>query len=247
MYVVDCCQFGPSWMFELNMELMACADLVGSATEQSCILPHLIWWYQWYETLITCLHYTSDVPHPFLLLIAANLSLAGLLGWKWSLWPVPTWLAVQRSKDVFFLILYDSINDMKLFRNVCIAPQPCHIHLCCWLLSIWLKLNFWAENEAYGLCRLGWRYNGAKLYFYWPCMIASLIWNIYELSALHLRPVTAFCFVVCCQISFSWMIGLEMGLMACADLVGGTTKQSCFPPWPYVIVSMIRNNFELSP
>ena len=44
------------------------------------------------------------------------------------------WLAVQRSKDVFFLILYDSINDMKHFLTVCITPQPCHSHfvvVCC--------------------------------------------------------------------------------------------------------------------
>ena len=41
---------------------------------------------------------------------------------------MPTWLAVQRSKAVFFLTLYDSINDMKYFRN-CLhhtssLPQP---------------------------------------------------------------------------------------------------------------------------
>ena len=26
-------------------------------------------------------------------------------------------------------------------------------------------LDVWAENGAYGLCRLGWRYTEAKLYF----------------------------------------------------------------------------------
>ena len=30
---------------------------------------------------------------------------------------MPTWLAVQQSKAVFFLTLYDSINYMKHFRN----------------------------------------------------------------------------------------------------------------------------------
>ena len=75
-----------------------------------------------------CLHYTSAVPQPFLLLIAANLALAGFLGLKWCLWPVPAWLEVQRSKCVFFLILYDIINDMKYLRN-CLnhtsaVPQP---------------------------------------------------------------------------------------------------------------------------
>ena len=53
------------------------------------------------------------MPQPFLLLIAAKLAQDGFLGWKWSLCHVPTWLAVQRSKAVFFLTLYDSINDMR--------------------------------------------------------------------------------------------------------------------------------------
>ena len=42
IFVVDCCQFGPSWMFGLKMELMACADLVGGTTDQSCLFPDLI-------------------------------------------------------------------------------------------------------------------------------------------------------------------------------------------------------------
>ena len=38
------------------------------------------------------------------------------------------WLAVQQSKAVFFLTLYDSINDVKYFQN-CLhhtsaVPQP---------------------------------------------------------------------------------------------------------------------------
>ena len=80
---------------------MVCANLVGGTTEQSCIFPDFIWWYQWYEILPNFLHYNSSVPQPFLLLIGANLALVGFLGWKWSLWPVPTWLEVQPSKDVF--------------------------------------------------------------------------------------------------------------------------------------------------
>ena len=39
--VVDWCQFGTSWIFELKMELTACAGLVGSKIEQSCIFPDL--------------------------------------------------------------------------------------------------------------------------------------------------------------------------------------------------------------
>ena len=47
--------------------------------------------------------------------IIDTIAQAGFLGWKCSLWPVPAWLEVQRSKYVFFLSLYDSINDMKYF------------------------------------------------------------------------------------------------------------------------------------
>ena len=128
------------------------------------------------------------MPQPFLVLIAVNLSLAGCLGWKWSLWPVPFWLALQRRKAVFFLTVFDSINDMKYFWNFCITPQPCHSHFCCWLLPIWPKLDIWAENGAYGLCRLGWRYNRANIYFYWPYMLVSMIWY-------KVRKKTA---VLCC-------------------------------------------------
>ena len=65
----------------------------------------------WYDSINDikqypkCLYYTSAVPQPFVLLIAANLAQAEFLGWKWSLWPVPTWLTVQWSKAVFFLNL----------------------------------------------------------------------------------------------------------------------------------------------
>ena len=41
IFVVDCCKFGPSWMFGLKMELMACVDLVGGTLEQSCFFPNL--------------------------------------------------------------------------------------------------------------------------------------------------------------------------------------------------------------
>ena len=167
---------------------------------------------------------------PFLLLIAANLALAGFLGWKWSLWPVPALLVLQQSKYVFFLTLNDSINDKKYFRTLWITPQPCHSHLCCWWLPIWPKLDFWAENGAYGLCRLGWCYNGAKLYFSWPYMIVSMIWNTSETSASHLSCAMAIFVAACCQFGPSWIFGLKMELMACAGLVGGTTEQSCLFP-----------------
>ena len=42
IFVVDCCQFGPRWIFGLKMELMVCAGLVGGTTEQSSLFPDLI-------------------------------------------------------------------------------------------------------------------------------------------------------------------------------------------------------------
>ena len=129
------------------------------------------------------MHHISAVPQQFLLLIADNLTLAGCLGWKWSLWPVQTWLAVTKRKAVFLLNLYDSINDMKLFWPFSITPQPCHSHFFCWLLPIWPKLDVCAENVSYGLCRLRWWYNAANLSF------PGLIWyyQLYKtlLNCLH--------------------------------------------------------------
>ena len=37
IFVGDCCQFGPNWIFGLKIELMACADLFGGTTEQICL------------------------------------------------------------------------------------------------------------------------------------------------------------------------------------------------------------------
>ena len=39
IFVVDCCQVGPNWIFGLKMELTACADLVNGTTEIICIFP----------------------------------------------------------------------------------------------------------------------------------------------------------------------------------------------------------------
>ena len=77
--VVYYCQFGPSWMFGLKMELMTCADLVSVTKKQLCLFPEIIFYYQEYGTIVNCVHHTSAVPQPFLLLIAANLALAGFL------------------------------------------------------------------------------------------------------------------------------------------------------------------------
>ena len=161
IFVVDCCQFCSNWVFGLEMELMACADLVGVTTDE----------------------------------------------------------------DFFFLFLYDSINGMKHFWTVWITTQPCHSNFCCWLLPICLYLDVWAENGAYGLRWLVWRYNGAKLYFPWPNMILSMIWKSFEISVLHLSRATVIFVVDCCQFRPNWMFWLKMELMACANLVGGELFQ----------------------
>ena len=70
-----------------------------------------------------------------------------MFGIKWSLWPVPTWFAVKRSKAVFLMTLYDSINDMKQLRNFCITPQLCHSHVCCWLRPIRPYVDFGPKTE----------------------------------------------------------------------------------------------------
>ena len=112
---------------------------------------------------MNCLNYTSAVPQPFLLLIAANLIVAWCLGWKW----------------------------------------------------------------AYNMCRIGWRVNRSKLYFSWPDMIFLMIWYTSKMSALHLSRSTSIFVVDCCQIGPNWIFGLKMELMACANLVGGTTNHRC--------------------
>ena len=184
IFVDDCCQFGPSLMFKLEMELMASPD----------------------------------------------------------------WLAVPQSKALIFLILYDNINVITHFWTVCITPQPCHSHVCCWLIPIWPILDVWAEIGAYGLCQLGRRCNGAELCYYWSYMIVSMIWNTSEMSASHLSRATAFFVVDCCQFGPSWIFVLKMELMACADLVAGTTEQSCIFPdliWYYQLYETLLKCLHL--
>ena len=42
IFVVDCSQFGPSWIVWLKMKLMACLDLVGDTPEQTYLFTDLI-------------------------------------------------------------------------------------------------------------------------------------------------------------------------------------------------------------
>ena len=61
-------------------------------------------------------------------------------------------------------------------------------------------------------------------------MIVSMIWNTSEISILHLIRATAIFVVDGCQFGPSWIFGLKIELMVCADLVGGTTEQMCILP-----------------
>ena len=137
MFVFDCFQFGPSWMFGLKIELMACTDLVGGTNRKAVFFLTL------YDSINDMKQFwnvciTSQLCHSnfccWLLPICPKLN---CLGWKRSLWPVATWLEIQWIKDVFLLTLYDRIIDMKNFWTVCIIAQPCTSHFCCWLLPIW--------------------------------------------------------------------------------------------------------------
>ena len=98
------------------------------------------------------------------------------------------------------------------YENVCITPQPCHSHFCCWLLPIWTYLDVSAENGANGLSRLGWRYNGANIYFSWPYMIVSMIWNTSENFALRLSRAKAIFVVDCCQFAQAGLLGWKWSL-----------------------------------
>ena len=159
----------------------------------------------WNSSELSTTHLSHDTS--IFMLIAANLAQARCLGWKWSLWPVPTWLALQRSKSVFLNILYDIINDMKHFWTVCTTLEPCRSLFRCWLLKIWPELVCWAENGAYSLCWLGWRYNGAKLSFSWSYMIVSMVWITSELTASHVSRATAIFVVDCCQLALDECLG----------------------------------------
>ena len=124
------------WLIAANLALAGCLGWKWSLwpvpTWLAVQRSKVVFWLNLYDSindmkyLWNVFHYTSAVPKPFLLLMAANLALAGFLGWKWSLWPVPTRLALQRSKDVFFLTLFESINDMT-HVSVCQKLSMMHI------------------------------------------------------------------------------------------------------------------------
>ena len=158
IFVFDCCQFGPSWIFGLKMELMACSNSVGSTLEQNCLFPDLIWWYQSYEILRKCLHHTSPVPKPFLLFIADKLARAGFLGWKWSLSPipVPTWLAYNGAKLSFswpYMMVSMIWNSSELYALHLSRVTAILVVDCCQFGPSWmfgLKIELMTSSDLVG-------------------------------------------------------------------------------------------------
>ena len=135
IFGVDCCQFGPSWSFGLKMELMACVTWLAVQRSKDVFFLTL------YDSINNMKHFwtvciTPQPCHSHFVVDCCQFGPSWFLVWKWSLWHVPTWLAAQRSKAVFFMNLYYIINDIKHFLTVWITPQPCHSHVYCWLLSI---------------------------------------------------------------------------------------------------------------
>ena len=185
------------------------------------------------------------MPKPFLLLIAANLDLAWCWGWKLSLRPVLAWLAAQQSKNCTFTELIWKYQWYEILPTCLHHTQPHHSHFCCWLLPIWAKLYFWAENWAHGLCQIGHWYNRGDLSSSWPFIIVSMIWNTSELSASHLSHPTAIFVVDACQFGPRWMFGWKWSLLPVSTWLE-LQRTKLYLPWPYMIVLIIWNNSEMS-
>ena len=95
-------------------------------------------------------------------------------------------LHLIRATAIFFVdcCQFGPSWNFGLKMDTSAVPQP-------FLLLITANLaqaGFWAENWAYGLCRLGWRYSGSELYFSWPYMIVSMIWNTSETVSITPQP-----------------------------------------------------------
>ena len=160
IFVVDCCQFGPSWMFWLKMELTACANLVGGTTKHSYIFP-------WFYMIVSMLRNTYE------------------------------------------------LSDLHLSR----ATAICVVDFC----QFGPSMMFGIKMELISCSDLVGSTSEAKLYFSRPYTTVSMIWHNSDLSASRLIRATAFLDVDCWQIGPSWMFGMKMELMACADLVCRTT------------------------
>ena len=132
---------------------------------------------------------------------------------------------------------------MLVKRQICsvsTTPHPCHSHFCCWFLPIWPKLDFWTENGAYGLCRLGWRYNGAKLYFSWPYMMVSMIWNTPELSPSHAAVPQPFLLLMAANLVLSVFLCSNFSLWHVSAWLVVQQSKDLFSLNLYVIINDIK-------
>ena len=158
------------------------------------------------------------------LLIAANLALAGFFGLKIELMACTYLVGGTTYQSFHFPDLlwkyqwYEKLTNCLYLTSV--VPQPFLLMIA----SNFALTGFWGWKWSLGLCHLGWRYNGTMIYFSSTCMIVSMIWNTSELSALHLSCATAIFVDDCCHLGPNWIFGLKMELMACAGLVGGTME-----------------------
>ena len=136
---------------------------------------------------------------------------------------------------------------MKYFWN-CLhhtsaVPHP----FCCWLLPIWPKLDFWAENWAYVLCQLCWQYNRAKLYFPWPSIILPMIWNTSETFCI--TPQLWHSHLSCWFLPIWHKLDFwaEIGAYGLCRFGWRYNGSKLYFYRTYMIVSMIWNTYELSP
>ena len=156
IFVVDCCQFGPSCVFGLKIELMASADLVGGTTEKVVFF-----------------------------------------------WP---YMIVSMIRNTYDLSASHLIHDTAIFVVDCCQFGPSSI--------FGLKMEIMACASLVG---------GTKEQSYlspWPHKIVSMIWNTYTLSTSHLSHATTILVIDSCQFCWKGILGLKMGLMVCAGLVG---------------------------
>ena len=99
----------------------------------------------------------------------------------WWLPICPSWVFGLKMKFMACASLVGSIMKQRyLFPNLIWYYQLYEILMNCLNYTSAVAQPFllliaanWphGENEGYGLCRLGWRYNGEKLYISWPYML----------------------------------------------------------------------------
>ena len=128
IFVVDCCQFGPSWIFGLKIELMACAGLVGGTTEQGYLFPELICYYKWYEILLIFFELQLSPATAIFVVYWCLFGPSCIFGQKMELMACAVLVGGTTEQGCLFRNLYVIINDMKNFWYFCITTQPCRTY-----------------------------------------------------------------------------------------------------------------------